>query len=77
MDKRGQSEVDCARKLSPRERSVLQLLANGKSNKAVGAALGISIRTAESYRARLMKKVELHSLADLVRFAVRNKIVEV
>lgn len=77
IDKRGQSEVDCARKLSPRERSVLQLLANGKSNKAVGAALGISIRTAESYRARLMKKVELHSLADLVRFAVRNKIVEV
>ncbi|MGC1413970.1 MAG: LuxR C-terminal-related transcriptional regulator [Candidatus Acidiferrum sp.] len=76
VDKCGRHEVDCARKLSPRERSVLQLLATGQSNKEVGATLGISVRTAEYYRARLIKKVELRSLADLVRFAVRNKIVE-
>jgi len=65
-----------ARRLSPRERSVLQLLADGKNNKEVGVLLGISARTAEAYRARLMNKVEIHSLAHLVRFAVRNKIVE-
>jgi len=76
IDKCGRNEVGCARKLSPRERTILQLLATGKSNKEVGATLGISVRTAECYRARLIKKVELRSLADLVRFAVRNKIVE-
>jgi DNA-binding CsgD family transcriptional regulator len=65
-----------AGRLSPRERSVLQLLADGKNNKEVGELLGISVRTAEAYRARLMNKVEIHSLAHLVRFAVRNKIVE-
>jgi PAS domain S-box-containing protein len=65
-----------ARCLSPRERAVLELLADGKNNKEVGVALGISVRTAEVYRARMMKKIELHSLAHVVRFAVRNKIVE-
>lgn len=65
-----------ARLLSPRERGVLELLADGKNNKEVGALLGISVRTAECYRARLMRKVKIHSLAHLVRFAVRNKIVE-
>ena len=69
------NKVD-ARPLSPRERGVLQLLADGKNNKEVGALLGISVRTAECYRARLMRKVEIHSLAHLVRFAVRNRIVE-
>ncbi len=65
-----------ARPLSPRERAVLQLLADGKNNKEVGVLLGISARTAEAYRARLMRKVEIYSLAHLVRFAVRNKIIE-
>jgi DNA-binding NarL/FixJ family response regulator len=76
VDECGRNEVDCARKLSPRGRSVLQLLATGKSKKEVGATLGISFRKAECHRARLIKKVELCSLADLVRFAVRNIIVE-
>jgi PAS domain S-box-containing protein len=66
----------CARALSPRERGVLRLLADGKNNKEVGVLLGISQRTAECYRARLMNKVEIHSLAHLVRFALRNKIIE-
>jgi PAS domain S-box-containing protein len=65
-----------ARRLSPRERKVLQLLAECKSNKGVAETLGISVRTAETYRARIMMKLELHSLAHLVRFAVRNKIIE-
>jgi len=65
-----------ARQLSPRERKVLQLLAECKTNKEVAATLGISVRTAETYRARIMLKLELHSIGNLVRFAVRNKIIE-
>jgi DNA-binding CsgD family transcriptional regulator len=61
---------------SARERQVLHLLANGKSNKEIGAALEISTRTVETYRARVMFKLKLHSTADLVRYAIRNNIVE-
>jgi DNA-binding NarL/FixJ family response regulator len=62
--------------LSTQEYLVLLSLVEGQSNKAVGANLGISVRTAEAYRARLMKKLGQDSLAQLVRFAVRNKIIE-
>jgi DNA-binding CsgD family transcriptional regulator len=61
---------------SPRERQVLCLLADGKSNKEIGALLDLSARTVECYRARIMLKLDLHSTAALVRYAVRNKIVE-
>jgi len=61
---------------SPREREVLEFLANGKSNKEIGVLLEISTRTVESYRARIMLKLDLHSTAALVRYAIRNKIVE-
>ncbi len=62
--------------LSPREMEVLQLLAEGKSNKQVAAILGISTRTAENHRARIMTKMGFRSLSELVRYAIRNKIVE-
>lgn len=62
--------------LSPRERQIVQLLATGKSNKEVADLLGISVRTAENHRARIMHKLQLHSLSDLVRHAIRNKIIE-
>ena len=61
---------------SPRERQILCLLADGKSNKEIGSALDISSRTVECYRARIMLKLDLHSTAALVRYAIRNKIVE-
>jgi DNA-binding CsgD family transcriptional regulator len=61
---------------SPREREVLHFLADGKSNKEIGVLLEISTRTVESYRARIMLKLDLHSTAALVRYAIRNKIVE-
>jgi DNA-binding CsgD family transcriptional regulator len=61
---------------SPRERQVLHLLADGKSNKEIGSALDLSTRTVETYRARIMLKLDLHSTAALVRYAVRNHIVE-
>jgi DNA-binding NarL/FixJ family response regulator len=62
--------------LSIRETEVVQLVVEGKSNKEVAAILGISPRTAENHRARVMDKLGLHSLSDLVRYAVRNKMVE-
>jgi DNA-binding CsgD family transcriptional regulator len=61
---------------SPREREVLHFLADGKSSKEIGVLLEISTRTVESYRARIMLKLDLHSTAALVRYAIRNKIVE-
>ena len=61
--------------ITPREREVLQLLAEGHSNKSVAHALGISVKTAETHRARVMRKLQFDSVADLVRYALRNRIV--
>jgi DNA-binding CsgD family transcriptional regulator len=61
---------------SPRERQILYLLADGKSNKEIGLVLDISARTVECYRARIMLKLDLHSTAALVRYAIRNNIVD-
>jgi DNA-binding NarL/FixJ family response regulator len=63
-------------RLTRREREVLQLLAEGKSNKDIGIALRISTKTAETHRARLMAKLGVHSIAELIRYAIRNQIVE-
>jgi len=62
--------------LSARELEVLQLLANGHSNKQVAAALNVSTRTVESHRNHIMRKMEFGSFSELVRFAVRNNLVE-
>jgi DNA-binding NarL/FixJ family response regulator len=62
--------------LTTREREVIQLLAEGKSNKEVADRLGISARTAEGHRAEIMKRLKLGSLAELIRYAVRNSIVQ-
>ncbi|MFN2509227.1 MAG: response regulator [Chthoniobacterales bacterium] len=68
--------TDKSEGMTPREREIVQLLAEGKSNKAVAALLGISIKTVETHRATVMRKLRLESFADLVRYAIRNKIVE-
>jgi len=70
----GQSEAEPGR-LTPREREIVQLLAEGKSNKEVSAMLGISMKTAETHRATIMKKLSMDSLASLVRYAIRNNII--
>ena len=62
--------------LTPREREVVQLLAEGQSNKEVGAMLNISVKTVETHRAATMRKLRLDSFAGLVRYAIRNKIIE-
>ena len=59
-----------------RERELLQLLAEGKSNKEAASALGVSVKTIEAHRANLMRKLHLRSVSDLVRYAIRNNIVE-
>jgi DNA-binding NarL/FixJ family response regulator len=64
------------RSLTPRERELVQLVAEGKSNKNVAQILGISVKTVESHRAAVMKKLNLDSVADLVRYAIRNRIVK-
>ena len=62
--------------LSPREREVLQLVAEGKSTKNVAELLGISVKTAESHRSRIMQKLDIHETASLVRYAIRRGIVQ-
>jgi DNA-binding NarL/FixJ family response regulator len=61
--------------LTPREREVLQLLGEGKSNKEAATALGISVATVETHRANIMHKLGAHSIAGLVHYALRHKIV--
>jgi len=72
---RSRSE-DASDPLSGRERQVLQLIAEGRSTKDVASLLGISVKTAESHRSRLMQKLDIHETASLVRYAVRRGLVQ-
>ena len=63
--------------LTPREREIVQLLAEGKSTKEVAVALNLSVKTAETHRSNIMRKLNLHSISELVLYAVRNNIVQV
>jgi DNA-binding NarL/FixJ family response regulator len=61
---------------SPRQAETLRLLAAGKTNKEVAASMGITVKTAQTYRERIMQKLNLHSTSDLVRYAIRHKLIE-
>ena len=63
-------------RLTSREHEIVQLLAEGKSSKEAAVALGISVKTAETQRANIIRKLEMHSVSEVVRYAVRNQIVE-
>lgn len=63
--------------LSPRERQVLQLIAEGKRTREIAALLGVSVKTAESHRNNIMKKLEISETAGLVRYAIRHGLIEV
>lgn len=63
-------------KLTEREREIVRLLAEGKNNKEIASALGISIRTAETHRAAVMRKLRVKALAGLVRYAIRNGMID-
>lgn len=71
-----QFRTDKPQELTPREREIVKLLSEGKSNQEVGTLLGISTRTVEVHRAAVMRKLDLDTFADLVRYAVRNRIVQ-
>jgi DNA-binding NarL/FixJ family response regulator len=62
--------------LTSREREVLQLLAEGKTNKEIAALLNLSVYTVEAHRGRILEKLNLHSIGELVRFAVRSGLIE-
>lgn len=62
--------------LTTREREVVQLLAEGRSNKEVASTLNVTVKTVESHRSAAMRKLGLHSIVELVRYAIRNKIVD-
>lgn len=64
-------------KLSPREREVVQLVSEGKASKEVAAILNMTLATAETHRSNILRKLKLHSIAELVLYAVRNEIVHV
>jgi DNA-binding NarL/FixJ family response regulator len=61
--------------LAPRERQVLQLVAEGRTSKEIAVVLGVSVKTAESYRAQVMEKLDIHDTAGLVRYAIRRGLV--
>jgi DNA-binding NarL/FixJ family response regulator len=71
------AQLPCGNALTPREREVLQLLTEGRTNKEVAVVLGISVATVETHRTNIMSKLDLHTIAGLVHYAVRQKIIVV
>jgi DNA-binding NarL/FixJ family response regulator len=63
-------------RLTSRQREIVQLLAEGKSSKEVASALGLSVKTAETHRANIMRRLDCHSVTALVRYAIRNHIID-
>ena len=63
--------------LTPREREVLQLVAEGKTTKEVAKLLGISVKTAESHRTRILKKLDTPNTAGIVRYAIRRGLIQI
>ncbi len=70
VEKKGRNKADSETHLTPRENEILRLLANGKSNKEISAVLGITIRTVETHRAKIMFKLDIHSIAELIHYAL-------
>jgi DNA-binding NarL/FixJ family response regulator len=67
---------ETAAMVTPRERQIIQLIAEGNSSKQTATSLGVSVKTVEAHRANVMRKLRLRSVTDLVRYAIRNKIVQ-
>jgi len=73
--KKTAAEEEGEGRLSNREREIVQLLAEGRSNKEVAGVLGISVKTVETHRAAVMRKLKFNAFSDLVRYAIRNHLV--
>jgi DNA-binding NarL/FixJ family response regulator len=76
LNSRDAPDLELSTRLTAREREIVQLLSEGRSNKEVAVTLDISTRTVETHRANIMHKLGLESLGELVRYAIRNKIVQ-
>jgi DNA-binding NarL/FixJ family response regulator len=63
-------------RVTSREREIIQLLCEGKKNKEIASSLSISIKTVETHRSNVMRKLEIHNVSELVRYAMRNQIIE-
>jgi DNA-binding NarL/FixJ family response regulator len=72
----GEKQEQASSRLTSREREIVQLLAEGRGNKDVATALTISVKTVEAHRSNIMHKLGVHSLSDIVHYAIRNRIVE-
>lgn len=72
----GNQDREVTQRLTAREREIVQLLAEGKTSKEVASVLNISTKTAETHRAHIMRKLEFHSVGEIVRYAVRNQIID-
>lgn len=72
LEKLSREDGSRAAQLSPREREVLQLMAEGGSTKEIASALGVSVKTIESHRQQIMRKLDLHSVAELTKYAIRE-----
>jgi len=70
VEKKGRSAADSEAALTPRENEILRLLAGGKANKEISAALGITVKTVETHRAKIMLKLNVHSIAELIHYAL-------
>jgi DNA-binding NarL/FixJ family response regulator len=70
------NSASLANRLTARQREILQLLAEGKSSKEVAVALGLSVKTAETHRANIMSRLHCHSVSELVRYAIRNQVIQ-
>jgi DNA-binding NarL/FixJ family response regulator len=75
-DTRPQEAEQRGIRLTPRQREIVQLLAEGKSSKEVAVELNLSVKTAETHRANIMRKLDCHSVSEVVRYAIRNQIIE-
>ena len=75
LDKGPKASEEGSSQITGREREIMQLLAEGKSNKEVGTILGIETKTAETHRSNLMRRLNCHSVTELVRYAIRNHII--
>ena len=74
--RRGAAATRGSARLTARQREVLQLLTEGRSNKEIGAMLGMTTKTAETHRTQIMARLDVHSMSELVRYAIRNRIIE-
>ncbi len=68
--------TDKVLRLTPRQREIVQLLAEGKNSREIAAMLGTTFKTVETHRANIMRRLECHSVTELVRYAIRNDIIQ-